>query len=321
VTFYFVRRCLLVVPMMVGISLLLFVVIHLPPGGPEDVYLAGSSTMSSADAATIRTQLGLDDPLALQYLKWLNGTVQGDWGRSFKDGRPAREVVFERLPASVELGSTAVVAAVLVAVPSGIAMAARRSVAERFAMSLLTVLGMSAPPFWLALMLIVWLSVRLGLIPTGGTATIGAPWSLTDALQHLVGPALVVSVSYIAAWSRYVRSSVLEVLREDYVRTARAKGLPERVVLFRHCLRNSLLPLITMLGAQLPQVLSTMVAVEVVFSWPGLGRLLVTSLLGRDYPVLMGAFLLLALLVILGNLFADMAYAVVDPRIRYTADA
>jgi peptide/nickel transport system permease protein len=307
--------------MMVGISLLLFVVIHLPPGGPEDVYLAGSSTMSSADAATIRTQLGLDDPLALQYLKWLNGTVQGDWGRSFKDGRPAREVVFERLPASVELGSTAVVAAVLVAVPSGIAMAARRSVAERFAMSLLTVLGMSAPPFWLALMLIVWLSVRLGLIPTGGTATIGAPWSLTDALQHLVGPALVVSVSYIAAWSRYVRSSVLEVLREDYVRTARAKGLPERVVLFRHCLRNSLLPLITMLGAQLPQVLSTMVAVEVVFSWPGLGRLLVTSLLGRDYPVLMGAFLLLALLVILGNLFADMAYAVVDPRIRYTADA
>jgi peptide/nickel transport system permease protein len=307
--------------MMVGISLLLFVVIHLPPGGPEDVYLVGSSTMSSADAATIRTQLGLDDPLALQYLKWLNGTVQGDWGRSFKDGRPAREVVFERLPASVELGSTAVVAAVLVAVPSGLAMAARRSVAERFAMSLLTVLGMSAPPFWLALMLIVWLSVRLGLIPTGGTATIGAPWSLTDALQHLVGPALVVSVSYIAAWSRYVRSSVLEVLREDYVRTARAKGLPERVVLFRHCLRNSLLPLITMLGAQLPQVLSTMVAVEVVFSWPGLGRLLVTSLLGRDYPVLMGAFLLLALLVILGNLFADMAYAVVDPRIRYTADA
>ncbi|GIK71242.1 MAG: ABC transporter permease [Chloroflexota bacterium] len=309
---FIVRRLLTAIPLLLGISMVLFVLIHLPPGGPADIY-AGSPTASAADLARMNENLGLNDPLPVQYVKWLRGMVTGDWGVSYKDGRPVTTAILERLPATIQLMLTSLLIAVALAIPIGVFTATRAQRGARYVVNVFTMLGISVPTFWTGLMVIMIFAGRLGWIPAGGR---GRPDDLLSQLHHLIGPALVLALVSMAGFARYIHSSMVEVMQEDYVRTATAKGLARRTVVFRHAFRNASIPLITLIGLELPRLISGALVTEVVFSWPGLGRLITESILARNYPVLMGAFMLIALMTILGSLIADVGYGLVNPQIR-----
>jgi peptide/nickel transport system permease protein len=317
---YVARRLLGLVPLLLGISIVIFGVIHTAPGGPTAVY-ALSPDFTREQQAQIERSLGLDRPLLVQYVAWAGGMLTGSWGRSYKDGRDVRHVVFERMPATLTLMGTAYAVSLMVAVPTGVFTATRPRSAARYVVNVLTLLGISVPTFWTGLLAIMVFSAWLGLMPSGGMYTIGAPFSLFDRLRHLAMPALVLAFVNLATWARYIHSSLIEVLQEDFVRTARAKGLTERVVIFRHALRNTLLVVVTLLGLSLPGLFSGALVTEAIFSWPGNGRLIIESLLGRNYPVLIADFMVLAVMAVLGNLAADIAYAIVDPRIRVGAQS
>jgi len=312
---YLLRRGLESIPTLLAISIVLFGLLHIAPGGPTAIY-ASSPYVDRAELEAIEARLGLREPLPIQYGKWLTGMLTGDWGLSYKYAREARQIVLERIPATLELVAAAVLISLVVAVPLGLVAAVSRGRLIRHVVSVVSMLGVSVPTFWLGMILLLLFSVRLGLIPSGGVQTVGTDFDVGDRLLHLVAPSLVLATFNIAGWSRYIRSSMLEVMTQDYVRTARAKGLRERVVITRHSLRNALMPLITLVGLQLGALMGGSLVTEVVFSWPGMGRLLAESLDARDYPVLMGSFMLLAAAVVVGNLVADIAYAVADPRIR-----
>lgn len=309
---FIVRRLLTAIPLLLGISMVLFVLIHLPPGGPADIY-AGSPTASAADLARMNENLGLNDPLPVQYVKWLRGMVTGDWGVSYKDGRPVTTAILERLPATIQLMLTSLLIAVALAIPIGVFTATRAQRGARYVVNVFTMLGISVPTFWTGLMVIMIFAGRLGWIPAGGR---GRPDDLLSQLHHLIAPALVLALVSMAGFARYIHSSMVEVMQEDYVRTATAKGLARRTVVFRHAFRNASIPLITLIGLELPRLISGALVTEVVFSWPGLGRLITESILARNYPVLMGAFMLIALMTILGSLLADVGYGLVNPQIR-----
>lgn len=309
---FIVRRLLTAIPLLLGISMVLFVLIHLPPGGPADIY-AGSPTASAADLARMNENLGLNDPLPVQYVKWLRGMVTGDWGVSYKDGRPVTTAILERLPATIQLMLTSLLIAVVLAIPIGVFTATRAQRGARYVVNVFTMLGISVPTFWTGLMVIMIFAGRLGWIPAGGR---GRPDDLLSQLHHLIAPALVLALVSMAGFARYIHSSMVEVMQEDYVRTATAKGLARRTVVFRHAFRNASIPLITLIGLELPRLISGALVTEVVFSWPGLGRLITESILARNYPVLMGAFMLIALMTILGSLIADVGYGLVNPQIR-----
>mgnify|MGYP005840399001 CR=1 FL=1 len=312
---YIARRLLQMIPTLLTISVVIFAIIHLAPGGPMAIY-AASPNVSPQDLEAIEIRLGLRDPLPIQYTKWLRGMLVGDWGLSYKYARPAFQVVAERAANTIQLMLATLAIALAVSVPFGVlsATSPRRSV--QYASSIISMLGISIPTFWLGIMILLVFSVKVRIIPSGGMATIGQGFNLIDRLHHVIAPACVLATLRIAGWSRYVRSSMLEVMAQDYVRTARGKGLSERAVLYRHQLKNALIPLITLVGLEGGQLLGGAMITEVVFSWPGMGRLLAESLAGRDYPVLMGAFTMMAALVVLGNLAADVGYAAVDPRVR-----
>lgn len=312
---FIVRRLLAAIPLLLGISLVLFILIHLPPGGPADIY-AGSPTANAADLARMTENLGLNDPLPVQYLKWLRGMAVGDWGSSYKDGRPVTTAILERLPATLELTLTALLLAIALAVPIGIFTATEARRGTRYAVNVFTILGISAPTFWTGLMVIMLFAGRLGWIPAGGRGEAG---DLLDQLHHLVAPALVLALVSMAGFARYIHSSMIEVIHEDYIRTATSKGLPRRAVVLRHAFRNASIPLITVIGLELPRLVSGALVTEVIFSWPGLGRLITESILGRNYPVLMGAFMLIAVLTIFGTLLADVCYGLVNPQMRHKA--
>jgi peptide/nickel transport system permease protein len=295
--------------------MILFGLLHLAPGGPMAIY-ASSPSADPKTLEAIEQRLGLRDPIPIQYAKWLGGMVTGDWGLSYKYARDVSAVVGERVVPSLELMVAALLIAAVFSIPLGVLSAVSRRRSAQYLSSIFSMLGISVPTFWLGMMALLVLSVRLRIIPSGGMATIGMDFDLGDRLIHLIVPACVLATLEIAGWSRYVRSSMLEVIAQDFVRTARSKGLSERVVVYGHALRNALLPLITMIGMQGGRLLGGAMVTEVVFSWPGMGRLLAESLAARDYPVLMAAFMLMSVLVILGNLMADVAYAAADPRIR-----
>ncbi len=313
---YLVRRALLALPTLLAISVILFALLHLAPGGPAAIY--ASSETSPEDLARLERLLGVDQPLPVQYARWLAGMVRGDWGRSFRYREPVTNVLAGRLPNTVQLMLAALVLAIALALPLGILSAVSSQRWVQHQASVLSMLGVSLPTFWLGIMVLLFFSVRLRWLPSGGMATIGVGFSLADRVWHLIGPASVLATLYIAGWSRYLRSSLLDVIHQDYVRTARAKGLAERAVLLRHALRNALLPLVTLIGLQGPTLVGGAVITETVFAWPGMGRLLTESLTGRDYPVLMASFMIMAVLTVLGNLLADLAYGWIDPRIRLT---
>lgn len=315
---YVARRLLGLVPLLFGISVVIFGLVHTAPGGPTAVYALGPD-FTAQQQTEIERSLGLDRPLPVQYLAWLSGVLSGSWGTSYKDGRDVREVILERIPATLTLMGTAYALSLVIAVPVGVFTATRPRSVARYVVNVLTLLGISVPTFWTGLLALMVFSAWLGLLPSGGMYTIGEPFSLLDRLRHLVMPALVLAFVNLAMWARYIHSSLIEVLQEDYIRTARAKGLTARVVVFRHALSNTLLVIVTLLGLSLPGLFSGALVTEAIFSWPGNGRLIIESLLGRNYPVLIADFMVLAVLAVLGNLAADVAYAFVDPRIRVEA--
>ncbi len=314
---YLLRRLVLVVPLLLGIGTLSFVLVHLAPGGPT-ILIPRTINGQVIDPRPFAHRLGLDAPLPVQYLRWLGRLVQGDLGTSLDTGVPVTSEIGDRLPATLELMGTAIGLALLLGVPLGILAAARRNaLTDRFATTS-SLLALSIPQFWIALVAIIVFAVDLHWLPSGNRASLTGSSGLGDALRHLVLPAGVLSLAYLGSWTLYMRSGLLDVLGQDYIRTARAKGLTPGRVLFKHGVRNALIPLVTTLGLTLPQLLGGAVVIENTFAWPGMGQLIVSAAMDRDYPVILGTTLVAGVLVILGNLLADIAYSLLDPRIRYT---
>ena len=296
------------------VSMIGFGLLHLTPGGPLSQFTQAPG-LTQEDLDRLAHQMGLDRPLPVQYLDWAGHLLTGDWGRSYRDSQPVLWVIGSHLGATLELMVTATLIAVLLGTWVGVLGAIRRYSLFDYASTVGAMVALSIPTFWFGLVVIYLFSVTWRLLPAGNIATIGHE-SFLDSLHHLIAPAAVLGLVTIAIWSRYMRSSVLEVVNQDYVRTARAKGLGGRAVLLHHVLRNALLPMITIAGLQLPTILSGALVTETVFTWPGMGRLFLDSIGYRDYPVVMGLLLFSAVLVLIGNFLADLAYLVADPRIR-----
>ena len=311
---YLLRRLFQSAVLLVIVTVIAFGLMHLAPGGPESVY-ALSPSMTPADLERIRVSYGLDQPLPVQYAKWATGMASGDWGRSYRDTQPVLEVIGSHLFATLELMITATLIAIFLGAGIGIMGAIRRYSAFDYLATIGAMIALSIPTFWFGLVVIYLFSVKLGWLPPGNMYTIG-DGSLLDFLHHLIAPSLVLALVEVAIWSRYMRASMLDVINQDYIRTARAKGLPERTVLLHHALRNALIPMITLAGLQLPTLLGGALVTETIFTWPGMGRLFLDSLGYRDYPVVMGILMFSALLVLIGNLVADLLCAAADPRIR-----
>jgi peptide/nickel transport system permease protein len=296
------------------VSVIAFTVLHLAPGGPLAQF-ALVPGLTQADLARIAHQMGLDRALPIQYWEWFRRMLVGDWGRSYRDTQPVLIVIGSHLFATLELMVSSTIIAVLLGTWVGVLGAIRRYSLFDYLATVGAMIALSIPTFWFGLVVIYIFSVKLAWLPAGNLYTVG-DGSFLDYARHLIAPSLVLALVTIAIWSRYMRSSMLEVINQDYIRTARAKGLRERSVLIGHALRNALLPMITIAGLQLPTLLSGALVTETVFTWPGMGRLFLDSIGYRDYPMVMGVLMFSAVLVLLGNLMADLLYAASDPRIR-----
>ena len=311
---FLLRRLAQSIVLLWIVSMIGFALLHLTPGGPLSQF-TNTPGMTDEDLQRLAAQMGLDRPLPVQYLEWFGRLLTGDWGRSYRDDTPVLLVIGSRLGATLQLMVTATLIAVLVGGFIGVVGAVRR---YSFFDQLVTVgamIALSIPTFWFGLMVIYVFSVKLGWLPPGNISPVGNE-SFIVFLHHLIGPSMVLGLVTTAIWSRFMRSSMLDVINQDYVRTARAKGVSERIVLVRHVLRNALLPMITIAGLEVPTLLSGALVTETVFTWPGMGRLFLDSIGYRDYPVVMGLLTFTAILVIIGNLLADVLYVVADPRIR-----
>lgn len=316
-TKYAIRRALQAIPLLIGISFAAFVLLRLAPGGPMAVY-AQNPSMTEADMRRIERILGLDQPIHVQYVKWATGMATGNLGYSYRTGRPVGQIILERVPATLVLMAAAYFIAITLGLVTGIVSATRRRSVFDYIATIGAMVGLSVPTFWFGLIVIIIFAAILHWIPSGGIATLGAPFSLQDRLLHLIGPAAVLGLWMTATWSRYTRSSMLEVVGQDYIRTAQAKGLRPRAILFRHTLRNALIPLVTLAGLEFRNLFGGALVTETVFSWPGVGRLYLDSLNYQDYSVILGLLLFTSVMVLIGSLLADLVYAVVDPRIRLT---
>jgi peptide/nickel transport system permease protein len=310
---YLVRRILQALGLLVLVSIIGFAILHLAPGGPMAQFTV-SGDMTPADFARIEHQMGLDRALPIQYADWLWRLLSGDWGHSYRDQQPVLGIIASHLGATIELMLTSMIAAILLGCWIGVISAVRRYGWFDTLATVGSMIVLSIPTFWFGFMMIYIFSVRLEWLPSGNLDTIG-DGSLLDHIHHLIAPAIVLALASIASWSRYMRSSMLDVINNDFVRTARAKGLPKRWILYRHIVRNALLPMITIAGLQLPALLGGALVTETVFTWPGMGRLFLDSISYRDYPVVMGVLMFTATLVLLGSLLADLCYGLADPRI------
>lgn len=295
------------------VSAVTFALLRLTPGDPG-VTLYGPS-VTQEDLARVREWWGLDAPLAVQYLRWLGKAVTGDLGRSYADGRPVLAVVAERIPATLLLAGTSLLLATVLGVGAGVLAATHRHSWVDRGVTIVATALYSTPAFWLGLLLILLFSLRLGWLPSGGMRAALGGTDLADLLRHLALPALALAMRDAGRFARVTRASMLEVLGQDYVRTATAKGLAGVTVATRHVLRNALLPVITLLGLSAPGLLGGAVVIETVFSWPGMGRLAIESALQRNYPVIMGEVLVVATIALAGSLLADLAYTLADPRV------
>jgi len=319
---YLGKRLLLMIPLLIGITLISFVVIHLAPGEPTDLQTELNPEVSVELRDRLRAQYGLDRPLHVQYVDWLGRMARLDFGRSFAgDHRPVLDKILERLPVTILINVLSIVLILAVAIPVGILSALRRNSLFDRGTTVLVFIGFAMPSFWLALLMMDFLGVRLGLFPIAGLRSLGHEYLSTfgqvkDYIAHLVMPVFVSAFGGLAGFSRYMRSNMLDVIRQDYILTARAKGLPERVVIWRHALRNALLPVITILGLSVPGLIGGSVIFETIFAIPGMGKLFYDGVMMRDYPLIMGVLVLGAVLTLVGNLLADIGYALADPRIR-----
>lgn len=302
---FLIRRLLLTIPVLIGVATLVFSLIHLVPGDPVQTMLGESA--SPQDVAQMRTRLGLDRPLYVQYLSFAGRALRGDLGTSLRTSQPVSAAILERMPATLELAAAAMLVAILVAIPLGVIAAVRKDTPIDHAATTLALLGISMPTFWLGPLLAIVFSIWLGWLPVSGRGT----------LANLVLPAVTLGAPLAAILARMTRASVLEELRELYVSAARARGASETRVVVAHALRNSLIPIVTVIGLQFGSVLTGAVITETIFSWPGVGRLLVQSISARDYPAVQGCILLIAITYVSMNLIVDVLYGLLDPRIRY----
>ncbi len=311
---YLIRRLWQSIVLLFLVSLIGFAALNLAPGGPLSQF-ALTPGMTQAALDRIAQQMGLDRPLPVQYAKWLGHLLRGDWGRSYRDGQPVLSIIFAHVPATLLLMGSSTLLAVTIGAWVGIQSAVRRySVFDNVA-TIASMIALSIPTFWFGLVAIYFFALKLQWFPAGNMYTMGNG-SVLDVAWHLVLPVMVLTFVDVAIWSRYMRAATLEVINQDFIKTARAKGLSPRRVLLRHVVGNALLPMITLAGMQLPTLLGGALVAETVFTWPGMGRLFLDSLGYSDYPVVMGLLMFSAILVLLGSLLADLLTAVIDPRIR-----
>ena len=319
---YIVRRLLLIIPMLIGICLITLMVMHLAPGDPASVRYGLNPEVAGSARAQFRELYGLDKPVLVQFFTWLKRIVRFDFGNSFIDDRPVIKKIGERLPATLLLGAISILVIYLLAIPIGVSSAVKANTPYDRIMSVVVFAGYATPTFWFALLLIMFFGVHLGWFPISGMR----PWyveyypffdSLRDLAWRLVLPVAAMSLLSLAGISRYMRSSMLEALRQDYIRTARAKGLKESRVIYRHALKNALLPIVTIASMILPGLIGGSMIIEIIFGWPGMGRLAYESIMNFDYPTVMGVTVIATFLTLLALVIADVMYAVVDPRIRY----
>lgn len=320
---YLLKRLLLMIPLLIGITLITFAVIRLAPGEPVQAQTAMNPKITAETRQRLREYYGLDKPLHVQYLTWLGRVARLDFGRSFApDNRPVLDKIKERIPVTLGLNLIALVLEFGLAIPIGVFAATHRDSFYDKGITLFVFLGFAVPTFWLALLLMYFFGVKLGWLPISGLHSLGSA-SLPplarylDLAKHLLLPVSVATFGSLAGLSRYMRSNMLEVIRQDYITTARAKGLAERTVIYRHALRNALLPVITLLGFSLPGLIGGSVIFETIFAIPGMGQLFYQGVMARDYPLVMGILVIGAFLTLIGNLLADLSYAVADPRIRH----
>ena len=315
---YIVQRVWQLIPVLILVSIAVFLLVRLIPGDPVLVMMGvdaeDRTRISDAQYQVMQQQLGLDRPIYVQYFNWVSRIVQGDMGSSLRSRRPIFEVIFERYPATIYLAVIALLTGIVIAIPAGVIAAIRQNTGADYAAMGFALWGIAMPNFWLALMLIVVFSLHLGWLPSIGYANpLEAPLRF---LQHACLPAIVMGTDLAAPLTRYIRAEMLEQLKQDYVRTAWAKGLPGRMVIVRHALKNSLIAAVTDVGLQPARLLGGSTIVETVFSWPGIGRLLIEGIYSRDYPIVQGSVLLIAVTYVFINLFVDIAYKWLDPRIK-----
>ena len=319
---YITKRILLIIPVLLGITILTFAIMHLAPGEFTKTTMRMETKASPGAVNKLRELYGLDKPVHIQYLSWLKRVFTLDFGRSFIDGRPVLEKIGERLPATILLNVCAIGVIYTLSLLIGVFAALRRNRGFDKATTVITFAGYSIPDFWLALLLMLFFGVNLGILPISGMKSVNYEYfspfgKFIDIIKHLILPVFVTAFTGLASMTRYVKSSMVETLSQQYIKAAYAKGLPEHTIIFKSALKNSLLPVITILGFALPGIIGGSFIFEVIFSWPGMGRLSYEAIMSFDYPVVMGGITIAAFLTITGNLLADITYALVDPRIRY----
>jgi ABC-type dipeptide/oligopeptide/nickel transport system permease component len=302
---YLLSRFAAAIPVVLGVTIIVFSILHLTPGDP--VSLIAGPRASVERLEEIRVELGLDKPFHIQYLRWLADVLRGDFGRSLSMKRPAAELIIERLPYTLELTVTALITSVLLGIPLGVASAVKQyTVMDHISMGV-ALFWLSMPGFWLGLMLMLLFGLRLGWLPISGSM----------GITSLILPALTLGLPQVGMIARLMRSEMLEVLREDYVKTARAKGLREFLVMYKHVLRNAIIPVMVILFLAIPWLISGAVVVETVFAWPGMGRLMYRAILIKDFPIVQGVILIIAILTVICNFLGDVVTGLLDPRIRY----
>lgn len=310
---YIAKRILIAIPVLIGITLLDYVIMCLA-GSPLAMMQGPRVSQAAVEARAI--QLGLNQPIYIQYFAWLSQLLRGNWGYSTKTFQPVYEMISSNLGPTLLLMGTSMLLGFLVAVPLGVYSATHQYKKGDYAAVTVSFLGTSIPSFFLSLILVYLFTIRLGWLPSSGMTTLGAEPNTWDVLRHMVMPVIVLTASIAGSNIRYIRSSVLEILQQDYLRTARAKGIGRFLTINKHAMRNALLPIVTVIGMEIPMLIGGAVIIEQVFSWPGLGLLTMTAIMNRDYPVIMGVSLLSAVIVLAGNLVTDILYAVVDPTIQ-----
>ncbi len=319
---YLVKRLLYSIPIIIGITIITFSVMYFTPGRPTDVMTDLNTKVSSEAKERLFKLYGLDKPLHEQYWNWLKRVAVLDFGNSFKDGRPAIQKIAERLPATILLNILSIIVMIVVAIPIGVYSAVRKYSSFDRVLTVIVFICFSVPAFWVALMMMIVFGLWLGWLPISGIVSFNF-WDMSffhkvlDLGRHLILPVFVSTLGSFAVLSRYIRSGMLDVLKQDYIKTAYAKGLSKKQVIFHHALKNALLPLITIIGLSIPGLIGGSFIIETVFSYPGMGRLGYEAIMARDYPVIMGIGVISAFLTLLGNIIADVMYSAADPRIRY----
>lgn len=311
---YTARRLLFLIPLLLGLSLVMFVLLHAAPGDPAVSMLSPQAAVNEQYLEQTRKNMGLDKPVPVQYLIWVKNLVTGDFGTAYSfNGKPVLDLIGERIWGTVQLQGISLLLGIVLAVPIGIISATRQYSTLDNTVTVGSFVGLALPNFWLALMLQIWLGVQLGWLPTISTGQASADWS--ERWKYFVLPVLVLTLPNIAYFTRFMRSSMLEVINMDFMTTARSKGLRDRQVLYRHGVRNALIPMITVIGLQLPRILGGSVIIEQIFAWPGIGLLAWDAITRRDYPVIMGITILLGAAIMITNVLVDLVYAFVDPRV------